>query len=201
MWTISREQMRLSSRERRSGEVWDVIVNVPKPRITRCGARGAACAAFIGAVAYMLREEARVAGSSTGFDRFLSQKLRDPAFRVDYEKARAEITATDAVIRALEDARARSGLSKAELARRVEVKPEIIRRLLTDEGGNPTIATVLKVATTLGYHLELVPNDRRRAPPAREAAHRVARPTGARSGGHATGTPRRAAARARSRAR
>ena len=140
-------------------------------------------------------------GPKTGFDKFVDQKLKDPAFRAEYEKARAEIAATDAVIRALESARARGGLSKAELARRMEVKPEIVRRLLTDEGGNPTIATVLKVATTLGYHLELVPNGRRRAAPRPEAARRVPAPTAARSAEHATGTPRRAAARARSRAR
>lgn len=137
----------------------------------------------------------------TGFDKFLEEKLRDSAFRAEYEIARAEITATDGFIRALENARTRSGLSKAELARRMEVKPAIIRRLLTDVGGNPTIATVLKVATTLGCHLELVPNDRRRAPRPREAARRVAATTAARSGGCATGTPRRASAPARSRAR
>jgi DNA-binding phage protein len=142
-----------------------------------------------------------VTGPKTGFDKFLDQKLKDPAFRAEYAKARAEITATDAVIRALESARSRCGLSKAELARRMDVKPEIIRRLLTDEGGNPTIATVLKVATTLGYHLELIPNDRRRAAPRPEAAHRVAASTAARSGARATGTPHRAAARARSRVR
>ena len=137
----------------------------------------------------------------TGFDKFLDQKLKDPAFRAEYEKARAEISATDAVIRALESARARGGLSKAELARRMEVKPEIVRRLLTDEGGNPTIATVLKVATTLGYHFELVPNGRRRTVPPREAARQVSAPTATRSGERATDTPRRAAERARSRAR
>jgi DNA-binding phage protein len=137
----------------------------------------------------------------TGFDKFLDQKLKHPAFRAEYKKARAEITATDAVIRALEIARARAGVSKAELSRRMEVKPEIVRRLLTDEGGNPTIATVLKVATTLGYHLELVPNGRRRTAPPREAARRVGGSTAARSGERATDTRRRAAARARSRAR
>lgn len=140
-------------------------------------------------------------GPKTGFDKFVDQKLKDPAFRAEYEKARAEIAATDAVIRALESARARGGLSKAELARRMDVKPEIVRRLLTDEGGNPTIATVLKVATTLGYHLELVPNSRRRTSPPHEAARQVAGPIAARSGERATDTPRRAAARARSRAR
>ena len=137
----------------------------------------------------------------TGFDMFLDEKLRDPAFRADYEDARAEIDATDAVIRALEAARTRRGLSKAELARRMDVTPEIVRRLLTDEGGNPTMATVLKVATTLGYHLELVPNGSRRAARSREAARQVTAPTSVRFGERATGTPRRAAGRARSRVR
>jgi hypothetical protein len=37
--------------------------------------------------------------TKTGFDRFLREKLRDPAFRDEYEAARAEIAATDALAR------------------------------------------------------------------------------------------------------
>ena len=33
-----------------------------------------------------------------------------------------------------------------------------VRRLLTDESGNPTIGTVLKVAAALDYRFELVSN-------------------------------------------
>ncbi len=139
--------------------------------------------------------------TKTGFDKFLDEKLRDPEFRADYEVARAEIAATDALIRALDGARAVRGLSKAELARRVAVKPEIVRRLLTDSSGNPTVSTVLKVATALDYHLELVPNEGRRAARAPEAARQTRAATGARSAARSTGTPPRAAARARSRAR
>ena len=54
--------------------------------------------------------------AKTGFDRFLDEKLSDPAFRGEYESARAEIAATDSLIRALEGARADRGISKAELA-------------------------------------------------------------------------------------
>src|SRR5512145_3080723 len=111
--------------------------------------------------------------TKTGFDGFLDEKLRDPGFREEFEVARAEIAATDALIRALEGARAGRGLSKAELAQRIAVKPEIVRRLLTDAGGNPTVSTVLKVATALDYHLELVPNRGRRAAPASEAARQA----------------------------
>ncbi len=139
--------------------------------------------------------------TKTGFDKFLDEKLRDAAFREEYEVARAEIAGTDALIRALDGARAGRGLSKAELARRIAVKPEIVRRLLTDAGGNPTVSTVLKVATALDYHLELVPNQGRRTSRAPEAARQARPATGAPSAARATGTRPRAVARARSRVR
>jgi len=137
----------------------------------------------------------------TGFDKFLDQKLRDPAFREEFEVARAEIAATDALIRALEGARAGRGVSKAELARRLSVKPEIIRRLLTDVGGNPTVGTVMKVASALDYHFELVPNRGRRTAPARKAARQARISTEARTAGRVRGTRPRAAAHGRSRVR
>jgi DNA-binding phage protein len=137
----------------------------------------------------------------TGFDKFLDEKVRDPAFREEFEVASAEIAATDALVRALEGARAARGMSKAELARRLSVKPEIIRRLLTDAGGNPTVGTVLKVAAALDYHLELVRNRGRRAAPVPEAARQARSSIGARTEARATGTRPRPAARARSRVR
>ena len=137
----------------------------------------------------------------TGFDRFLDEKLRDPSFREQFEVARIEIAATDALVRALERAREGRGISKAELARRMSVKPEIVRRLQTDAGGNPTVGTVLKVATALDCHLELVPNRGRRAAPVSEAARQARAVTAAPSAARATDTRPRAAARGRSRAR
>jgi DNA-binding phage protein len=137
----------------------------------------------------------------TGFDRFLDQKLRDAGFRAEYAAARAEIAATDALIRALEGARAGRGISKADLARRIAVKPEIVRRLLTDVGGNPTVSTVMKVVTALDYHLELVPNHGRRAAPMPEAARQTRETTEAPSAARAAGSRPRGAARGRSRVR
>ena len=60
-----------------------------------------------------------------------------------------------------DQARERSGLTKADVARRIDAKPEIVRRLLTEAGSNPTMTTVLKVAAAVGCHLELVPNSSR----------------------------------------
>ena len=139
--------------------------------------------------------------AKTGFDRFLDEKLSDPAFRHEFDVARGEIAATDSLIRALDDARASHGISKAELARRISVKPEIVRRLLTDTRGNPTVGTVFKVATALDCHLELVPNSGRRARPARALDRQVGRTTGAPTAARATDTRPRAAGRGRSRVR
>ncbi len=100
--------------------------------------------------------------TKTGFDKYFEGRMKEPTFAAEYTQARAEIDAIDGLIRALDQARERSGLTKAELARRIDAKPEIIRRLLTDEGGNPTMATVLKVASAVGCHLELVPDSGRR---------------------------------------
>lgn len=98
----------------------------------------------------------------TAFDRYFERRMKDPTFAAGYRRERAEIDATDKLIRALDAARERAGLTKADLARRIQAKPEIVRRLLTMEDGNPTMATVLKLASALGCHLELVPDGRAR---------------------------------------
>jgi DNA-binding phage protein len=139
--------------------------------------------------------------TKTGFDRFLDDKLRDPSFRKDYEAARAEIDATDTLIRALEGCRAGQGLTKAELARRISVKPEIVRRLLTDKDGNPTIGTVLKLVTALDFHIELVPNRPRKTLSPTPLSRRSAlAATSVRTAARATRTRRRVVAPAHSRA-
>lgn len=110
----------------------------------------------------------------TAFDRYVAKRMKEPHFAAEYRAERAEIDATDKLLRALDMARESGGLSKAELARRVDVKPEMIRRLFTAPKGNPTMETVLKVASALGYHLELARNSgRRRAAPRPHAARQV----------------------------
>ncbi|TMQ10425.1 MAG: helix-turn-helix domain-containing protein [Deltaproteobacteria bacterium] len=94
----------------------------------------------------------------TAFDRYFDRRMKDPAFASAYTEARAVIDSTDALIRALDHARLLVGVSKAELARQIEARPEIVRRLFTATDSNPTLATVLKLAAALGFHLELVPN-------------------------------------------
>src|SRR5687767_10011391 len=93
----------------------------------------------------------------TGFDRFFDEQLEEPGFAEGYAQARAEIDAVDRIIRALDEARIETGLSKAELARLISAKPEVVRRLFTAESANPTLETIVKIASALGYKLELVP--------------------------------------------
>jgi ribosome-binding protein aMBF1 (putative translation factor) len=96
-----------------------------------------------------------MASSKSGFEKFFDQQMKKPSFAKGYKKARAEIDAVDKLVRALDDARVKTGMSKAELARLISAKPEIVRRLFTSKT-NPTLETFTKIAAALGYRLELV---------------------------------------------
>ncbi len=96
----------------------------------------------------------------TAFDRYFDGRMKDRPFAAAYAEARGVIDSTDALIRMLDEARALVGVSKADLARQIEARPEIVRRLFTSRRANPTLATVLKLVEALGFHLELVPNER-----------------------------------------
>lgn len=94
----------------------------------------------------------------TAFDKYFDRRMKDAAFASAYANARTVIDSTDALVRALDEARLLVGVSKADLARQIETRPEIVRRLFTANDANPTLATVLKLADALGFRLELVPN-------------------------------------------
>jgi ribosome-binding protein aMBF1 (putative translation factor) len=98
----------------------------------------------------------------TGFDKFFDEQMASPSFAKEYGEARAEIDAIDRIVRALDLARDKSGMSKADLARAISAKPEIVRRLFTTSTPNPTLSTVVRLARALGYDLTLVPATRAR---------------------------------------
>jgi DNA-binding phage protein len=105
----------------------------------------------------------------TGFDRYLGERMKDAEFAAAYTEARSEIASVDQLMRALDQAREEGGLSKADLARKMETQPEVVRRLLTTDEPNPTLGTVIKMARSMGYSLALVrskPARKRPAPPA-----------------------------------
>lgn len=95
----------------------------------------------------------------TTFDLELGKRLKDPEFARTFRAASAEIAAidkaTNAFIRAVDKARMKRGLTKADLARRIGAEPAVMRRLLSTEGQNPTLTTLLKIAAALGMQVEL----------------------------------------------
>ena len=96
----------------------------------------------------------------TAFDRYLNDRLKDKEFAHEYSEAQTEINSIDQIIRLLDNARKELNLTKADLARKIGAKPEIVRRLLTAEDPNPTISTVVKMATALNLRLDLVPGEK-----------------------------------------
>lgn len=98
----------------------------------------------------------------TAFDLDFDRNMQDSEFRAEYERARAKIDAIDELVRALDTERTAQGLSKAELARRIGVQPEAIRRLLSADRPNPTMTTYIAAAQALGITLKPVKPRRRR---------------------------------------
>ena len=64
------------------------------------------------------------------------------------------------LIRELDDARKRAGLSKAELARLAGTQPAAVRRLLIGNGHNPQVSTLARLADVLGHEIKVVPSTR-----------------------------------------
>ena len=87
----------------------------------------------------------------------LARDLDDPEFLREYVVESMRIATIDHVVNALDDAREAAGLSKAELARAIQVEPATIRRLFASEKSNPTLGTLAEVAAALGLRVTLEP--------------------------------------------
>ncbi|MFA5787042.1 MAG: helix-turn-helix transcriptional regulator [Actinomycetota bacterium] len=116
--------------------------------------------------------------SKTAFGRYFDKRMEDPEFRGAYEEARARIAAIDHLVASLDAEREEKGLSKAELARRMGVRPEAVRRLFTAPSPNPTLDTVVGAARALG--LRVIIERETRAHPGRGLGARISsgRPPG-----------------------
>jgi ribosome-binding protein aMBF1 (putative translation factor) len=96
--------------------------------------------------------------TKTGFDKLFDEQMKSRTFAKSYADARTEVDVIDKMVRALDAAREASGMTKADLATALETRPEVVRRLFTTRHPNPTLSTLIRLATTLGYHVELVKN-------------------------------------------
>jgi len=93
-------------------------------------------------------------------ERRRARRMSDPEYRAAYERAAREIAQTDEVIRALDALRADLGVSKAELARRVNRNASSVRRLFTASNVRPELPLVVALADALGAELQVVPRTR-----------------------------------------
>jgi len=93
----------------------------------------------------------------TGAERYLQDRMKDPEFARAYRAARQRTSQFDEVIRTLDHRRCSLDLSKAELARRAGLRPDAVRRLFSAESPNPTLATVVALASALDLELTAKP--------------------------------------------
>lgn len=105
----------------------------------------------------------------TGFDRYFDKRMGDPEFADTYAEARARIDDIDQVVRSLDAAREELGISKAELARRIGVRPESMRRLFSAPSPNPTLDTVVAIAQALRLKVKVEPERHAPKRPGRRA--------------------------------
>ena len=87
---------------------------------------------------------------------FEERAASSPDYREAPEAARARIAAVDSVVRALDERRKLLGLSKAELARKAGMRPEVVRRLLGSGPTNPTLTTVISLASAMSLDVTII---------------------------------------------
>lgn len=75
-----------------------------------------------------------------------------------------------ALLRALDEARRRAGLSKTDLAHLVHTQPASVRRLFSGNGHNPQISTIAALAEVLGHEIQIVPKSKEEMAAAAERA-------------------------------
>jgi DNA-binding phage protein len=93
----------------------------------------------------------------TAFDELVDEQTADRERAAAYREARAEIDTYDRFMRAMNALRRSRGVSKAKLATMSGLPAQSVRKVLTDKKANPTIATVFKMLSTMGFGLQLVP--------------------------------------------
>jgi len=92
----------------------------------------------------------------TGAQRYFDARAADsPEYREALEAARLRINAVDNVVRALDERRRALKLSKAELARRAGMRPEVVRRLLGAGPANPTLSTIISLAGAMSLDVTI----------------------------------------------
>ena len=83
------------------------------------------------------------------FDDYLEKRLQDPQLRSNFEAESLRLESVVALLKVREDA----GLTRRELARRVDVPQSTIARI--ERGNNTSVDTLSKIANALGKKLKV----------------------------------------------
>ncbi|MGA2163179.1 MAG: XRE family transcriptional regulator [Solirubrobacteraceae bacterium] len=103
----------------------------------------------------MATETTETTHAGQAFEEFLDGQLADPVFRAGFEKKLAKVKSIAEVLRVIEEVRERENIPKAEIARRMDRRPEAISRLLRGEGSNPTLDTLIDLVDAVGLELDI----------------------------------------------
>lgn len=80
---------------------------------------------------------------------YFAKRRSEPGYEAAYEVASRRIAMFDEVVHSLDAKRDELGLSKAELARRADLPPAVVRRLFSQQHKNPTLTTLVAIADAL----------------------------------------------------
>jgi DNA-binding phage protein len=98
-------------------------------------------------------------GPRTAAESYLDRQLSDPSYASAYERASRRGAMFDDVVRSLEARRQELGITKAELARRADMPPTVIRRLFSQQHKNPTLTSLASIADALELKICVTPRE------------------------------------------
>lgn len=86
----------------------------------------------------------------SGFEKYLAERMKDPAFKAEYDALEPEFS----IIQAMIDARKASGLTQQQLAEKTGIAQADISKL-KNGSANPSLRTLRRLADGLGMRLKL----------------------------------------------
>ncbi len=86
----------------------------------------------------------------TAFNDFLREKMKDPAFKAEYEELEPEF----AIIQAMIDARKSGGMTQRQLAEKTGIAQGDISKL-ENGSANPSLRTLQRLASGMGMKLKV----------------------------------------------
>lgn len=86
----------------------------------------------------------------TAFNDFLKKKMKDPAFKAEYEALEPEF----AIIQAMIDARKSGGITQKQLAEKTGIAQGDISKL-ENGSANPSLRTLQRLASGMGMKLKV----------------------------------------------